>query len=91
MTIPELAERAYVEYGSAVHWRNHRGEGMPLWPALPGPQRDAWCAAAEAIVTAIREDAEAQMPSDPMIIMTSRDNAAAVFRALAEQRGEPDV
>jgi hypothetical protein len=88
MTIPELAARAYIAYMEA----RDLGEATPRsFAMLDGRTRDAWCAAAEAIVTAIREDAETQMPKGPLVIMASQENAAAVFRALAEMRGEPDV
>ncbi|MGI5293260.1 hypothetical protein ACQEVF_59480 [Nonomuraea polychroma] len=84
MTIPELAERAYIAY---YHSRDH-GEALPRpWPMLDRWTREAWCAVAEEIVTAIREDALAQMPAGPAFIVTTRENAADVFRMLAEQRG----
>ncbi len=46
----ELAKAAYIAYGDAVAWKNHRGDPMPAWDDLPEAIRAAWVAAANAIV-----------------------------------------
>lgn len=46
----ELAQIGYTAYGDWVDWTNYAGGTMPSWAELPEPSRQAWAAAAGAIV-----------------------------------------
>lgn len=48
----ERARVAYLAYGAFTGGVNHRGEPMPAWEDLPEPIRQAWVAAATAVVIA---------------------------------------
>jgi hypothetical protein len=47
-----LAKLAYEAYGKVTGGKNFRGEPMPAWDDLPEQIRDAWDAAAGAVVDA---------------------------------------
>ena len=56
-----LAQIAYEAYGDTVGWVNYQGLPMPKWNDLPEIIKDAWLAAAKAVVVEI---AHAEMDLD---------------------------
>lgn len=52
-TAPDLeasAQKAYAAYGATTGGKNYQGLPMPAWGELPEKIRDAWRAAAEALL-----------------------------------------
>ena len=52
MSAEELARIAYEAYGDTVGWVNYQGKPMPQFDDLTEIIRDAWAAAAQAVVEA---------------------------------------
>lgn len=53
MPIEKLAKEAYEAYGKSTGNKNYLGLEMPKWEALTPAIREAWCAAARAIVNRV--------------------------------------
>lgn len=54
--LPSLGQIGYEAYGDAVQWKNHQGNPMPEWDALPDVIRLAWHACVNAVVVTALED-----------------------------------
>ncbi len=50
MSQEQSAVRAYTAYGNSTGWVNFMGKPMPAWEELPETIREAWRAAAAALV-----------------------------------------
>lgn len=52
----ELGKVAYLAYGDVTGWKNYQGLPMPTWANLPQGIRDAWNAAARAVLEDANSD-----------------------------------
>ena len=48
-----LSQVAYEAYGQSTGGLNYQGQPMPAWEALPQPIRQAWHAAANAVLVEV--------------------------------------
>jgi len=51
--VNDLGKVAYEAYGEARSWKTVAGEEMPRWEEQSQELRDAWDAAAQAVVLAV--------------------------------------
>ena len=50
--MPDDAEIAYTAYAVHQHWQQVPGAALPTWANLPQDLKDAWIAAATALLAA---------------------------------------
>ena len=50
--MPDVAQIAYEAYGKSTGGKNFMGDPMPAWDDLPSAIRQAWDAAAQAVLRA---------------------------------------